>query len=250
MLLRGRAATEARGVAGPADGAAGHPAGAFDAPLAATLAAPGGKPGRGRPKRKNQRSGYLFLLPWFLGMLFTLAALMGGILVAHSVQPQVVADSAAFHIVDGSGLSAQNLLSPQSIVQLLEHARTMFGQPYPVIHGRGNNGNNAELFGSRKADPRGIAALKRATDCVLPVPAVMSMIPGNVAPEAATLDVPVFLGIGERDMVGPPHQVPAAFTASRDISLYLLAETGHSHFLFPARTALFDRLSAWADAIL
>ncbi|MFA5941034.1 MAG: alpha/beta fold hydrolase [Sinimarinibacterium sp.] len=135
--------------------------------------------------------------------------------------------------------------------QLLEHARRMFGQPYPVIHGEGrSNGNNAELFGSRKADPRGVAALKRATDCVLPVPAVMSMIPGNVAPEAAALDVPVFLGIGERDMVGPPHQVPAAFTASRDITLYLLAETGHSHFLFPARTALFDRLSAWADAVL
>lgn len=134
--------------------------------------------------------------------------------------------------------------------QLLEHARKMFGQPYPVIHGRGGNGNNAELFGSRKADPRGVAALKRATDCVLPIPAVMSMIPGNVAPEAAALDVPVFLGIGERDMVGPPHQVPSAFTASRDITLYLLAETGHSHFLFPARTALFDRLSAWADAVL
>lgn len=137
--------------------------------------------------------------------------------------------------------------------QLVELARKMFGQPYPVIHGReggGNrgNGNNAELFGSRKADPKGVAALKAATDCVLPVPALMSMIPGNVAPEAATLAVPVFLGIGERDMVGPPHVVPSAFTASRDITLYLLAETGHSHFLFAARTALFDRIAAWADA--
>jgi serine-type D-Ala-D-Ala carboxypeptidase/endopeptidase (penicillin-binding protein 4) len=33
-------------------------------------------------------------------------------------------DSAAFSLTDASGLSAQNLLSPQSIVQLLEHART------------------------------------------------------------------------------------------------------------------------------
>ena len=31
-------------------------------------------------------------------------------------------DSAAFHLVDGSGLSAQNLLSPDAIVQLLVHA--------------------------------------------------------------------------------------------------------------------------------
>ena len=84
---------------------------------------------------------------------------------------------------------------------------------------------------------------------MLPVPALMSMIPGNVAPDAATLAEPVYLGIGERDMVGPPHVVPAAFTASGDITLYLLAETGHSHFLFPARIALFDRIAAWADAV-
>lgn len=140
-------------------------------------------------------------------------------------------------------------LSPRP--QLVELARKMFGQPYPVIHG-GNrgNGSNAELFGSRKADPRGVAALKAATDCVLPVPALMSMIPGNVAPEAATLDMPVFLGIGERDMVGPTHVVPSAFTASRDVTLFVQAEAGHSHFLFPSRIALFDRLSSWADAIL
>jgi alpha-beta hydrolase superfamily lysophospholipase len=127
-------------------------------------------------------------------------------------------------------------------------AKQMFGQPYPVIHGReggGERGNNAELFGSRKADPRGIKALKAATDCVLPIPAAMSMVPGNVAPEAAALDVPVFLGIGERDMVGPTHQVPAAFTGSRDVSLCILPEAGHSHFLFPARARLFDRLAAW-----
>jgi hypothetical protein len=34
----------------------------------------------------------------FLGMLFTLAALTGGILIAFSVQPQATTDSAAFHI--------------------------------------------------------------------------------------------------------------------------------------------------------
>lgn len=136
-------------------------------------------------------------------------------------------------------------------------ARKMFGQPYPVIHAReaggresgGGRGHNAELFGGKNADPRGIAALKAATDCVLPIPAALSMVPGNVAPEAAALTVPVFLGIGERDMVGPTHQVPAAFTGSHDVSLYILAETGHSHFLFPARTALFERLHAWLRAL-
>ncbi|MES0872856.1 alpha/beta hydrolase [Sinimarinibacterium thermocellulolyticum] len=136
--------------------------------------------------------------------------------------------------------------------QLATIAKTMFGQPYPLIHGQGagnERGSNAELFGSKKADPRGIAALKAATDCLLPIPAAMSMMPGNVAPEAAALDVPVFLGIGERDMVGPAHRVPAAFTGSHDLTLYILPEAGHSHFLFPARTRLFNRLSAWLRAL-
>lgn len=130
--------------------------------------------------------------------------------------------------------------------RLRPHVQKMFGQPYPVIHGRGGDGN-AELFGSRKAEPAGVAALKRATGHLLPLPALRAMLPGNVAAECAVLRVPVFLGIGERDMVGPPEQVPAAFTHSVDVSLELLPETGHSHFVFPSRRQLFERLSAWAD---
>ncbi len=134
--------------------------------------------------------------------------------------------------------------------QLPDLARKMFGQPYPVIHrGGGNggagNGGNADLFGSRKAEPRGVAALKAATDCVLAIPAVLSMLPNNVSAEAATIRCPVFLGIGERDMVGAPHQVPAAFSASFDVTLQILPEAGHSHFLFPARQQLFARLDGW-----
>lgn len=148
--------------------------------------------------------------------------------------------------------AVKDATDPTAVRPLLpEIARKMFGQPYPVIHGQRNGagrGNNAELFGSRKADPRGVAALKAATDCVLPIPAAMSMVPGNVAPEAAALAVPVFLGIGERDMVGPTHQVPAAFCGSHDVSLCILPETGHSHFLFPARARLFERLSRWLQA--
>ena len=68
--------------------------------------------------------------------------------------------------------------------------------------------------------------------------------------EAARIDVPLLLALGERDIAGPTHQVPAAFTASRDICLHILPETGHSHFLFPARTGLFNRLGGWARQVL
>lgn len=41
----------------------------------------------------------------------------------------VKVDSTAFSLVDASGLSAQNLLSPHTVVQLLEHARTQSWGP-------------------------------------------------------------------------------------------------------------------------
>ena len=139
----------------------------------------------------------------------------------------------------------QNLASdPEQLrAGLVDAARRMFVQPYPVIR---SSGGDSTLFGSTAADPRGIAALKQAADVLLPVPAFQAILPGNVAREAAQIRAPVFLGIGERDMVGPPASVPAAFAASASVRLEVLPETGHSHFLFPARHALFDGIADWA----
>jgi hypothetical protein len=51
-------------------------------------------------------------------------------------------------------------------------------------------------------------------------------------------------------MAGPPHEVPANYPASPDVSLIVLAATGHAHFLFPARRRLFERVSQWCEAML
>ena len=130
--------------------------------------------------------------------------------------------------------------------RVVEFAREMFKQPYPRIT-RSPRGN--DLYGSANVDSRGVNALKAAIEPILPVPAYMSMLPGNVAPEAARIEVPILLGIGDRDMVGPPERVPASFPASRNVVLHILPETGHSHFLFPARAGLFERVAEWADRV-
>ena len=63
----------------------------------------------------------------FLGMLFTLAALTGGILVAHSVQPEVIADSAAFHIVRAVIYSIANIyLTKMAAVFMLATSKVTF----------------------------------------------------------------------------------------------------------------------------
>lgn len=132
---------------------------------------------------------------------------------------------------------------PALRARVAEFARRMFVEPYPRI--RGSGAGDAALYGSAGADPRGVKALKAATDGLLPVPAFLSMVPGNVAPEAAQLDVPVLLMLGEHDMAGPPDEAPLAFTSSPDVTLEVLPGAGHSHFLFDARGALFERLARW-----
>ena len=78
------------------------------------------------------------------------------------------------------------------------------------------------------------------------MPALFSMIPGCSAPWAARVRVPVFLGIGERDITGPPHEVPASFPASPDVTLLRPARAGHSHFAFATCAALFERIARFS----
>jgi pimeloyl-ACP methyl ester carboxylesterase len=131
--------------------------------------------------------------------------------------------------------------------RLVEFARKTFVVPYPEI--KPSPQSNA-MFEGNTADPKGVQAIKAARDVMLPIPAFMSMLPGNVAPEAAQIETPVFLGLGEKDIAGRPHQVPAAFSRSQDVTLYIQPGAGHSHFLFSSRTALYDRLATWLETVV
>jgi pimeloyl-ACP methyl ester carboxylesterase len=125
-------------------------------------------------------------------------------------------------------------------------ARAMFREDYPKI---GRSSDGSQLYAGLHADPVGVEAIKSARERLLPVPAYMSMLPGNVAPEAARIDVPVFVGLGELDIAGSPQEAPQAFTASPAVELVVLPKTGHSHFIFGGRHELFDRLAGWLDAL-
>ena len=89
------------------------------------------------------------------------------------------------------------------------------------------------------------AALRRAQDSVLATPATHSMMPGNVSAEAAMMDVPLFLGLGERDMAGPPHATPQNFPACYDLTLNVVPGAGHHPFVTPAAGRLFERMGGW-----
>ena len=125
-------------------------------------------------------------------------------------------------------------------------AKAMFREPYPSL---GKSSDGSQLYAGLHADPAGIQAIKAARERLLPVPAVLSMLPGNVAPEASRIDVPVFVGLGELDMAGPPLEAPKAFTRSPAVTLHVMPQAGHSHFLFAARSGLFDALALWARSV-
>lgn len=132
---------------------------------------------------------------------------------------------------------------PGDVVRL---AKAFFKDPYPSI---ARSSDGSQLYAGLHAEPAGVQAIKAARERLIPVPAFHSMIPDNVGPEAASIDVPVFVGLGELDMAGPPAEAPKAFTHSPQVTFCLLPATGHSHFLFAGRKVLFDRLAEWAKSL-
>lgn len=146
--------------------------------------------------------------------------------------------------------SAKALIGDRAAIdaQLEALSRKMFGNvqyPRPM-----KAANGAELYGSSTTEPDVVAALKPCVEGILPQPAQLSLFPGNVAAEAATIDVPVYIGVGDKDMTGKADDIPLAFTASPAVHLQVLPQTGHSHFLFPSRTALFDGIARWLADVL
>jgi hypothetical protein len=76
-----------------------------------------------------------------------------------------------------------------------------------------------------------------------------SMIPGSFGPALAAIDVPVFLGLGSRDLTDATHEIPGQFPASRDVTLFVLPGAGHNHNVAANRERLWDRLALWVRAV-
>jgi pimeloyl-ACP methyl ester carboxylesterase len=80
--------------------------------------------------------------------------------------------------------------------------------------------------------------------------AAASSVPYVTAAEAGEVEVPVFLAYGDVDVSVDPYSEPGAFRQSRDITLYVLAGSGHCHNMASSRQLLWDRLARWCETVV
>jgi pimeloyl-ACP methyl ester carboxylesterase len=126
-------------------------------------------------------------------------------------------------------------------------ARTIYAEPFQRI---APSPEASQIFQGATAERAGIEAIKPTRDNLLVVGGLQSMIPGSIRPALDTVDVPVFLGLGDRDIAGPPHEIPASFPNSPDVMLTVLPGTGHCQFIFPSRAELFRRIGEWTRFVI
>jgi len=83
----------------------------------------------------------------------------------------------------------------------------------------------------------------------IPVCAVAMNSPGYFTPEAAMIEVPVFIGVGERDVCPNPWAEPSAYWNSKDVSLYVVPRMAHMHNFASSRELLWRRLDRWSAIV-
>src|SRR5687767_15531873 len=126
--------------------------------------------------------------------------------------------------------------------ELVRLARVRWdGDPLPP----GTTATSPMLLAGMAVPDAVLAAAAATSSSLLALVGLSSMIPGSIDHLLAAVDVPVFVGVGSADIGGPAHEIPAAFPASPDVTLYVLANAGHNHNVAPNRRDLWDRMIAW-----
>lgn len=72
---------------------------------------------------------------------------------------------------------------------------------------------------------------------------------GIIRPEAAEIDVPVYICLGERDVSPDPHAEPGFYRASPDVTVHILPRSGHCQSFASTRHAMWDRMHRWSQGV-
>jgi pimeloyl-ACP methyl ester carboxylesterase len=125
--------------------------------------------------------------------------------------------------------------------KLPELIRARFATPYPAApQGAGREA----AYGVGTAPPEALLALRLAATTLAAGPGILSMIPGAFAPEAAAIDVPVFLAVGDHDLHTSEH-ASEEFPHAPEVVAYTLPDCWHCHNVANTRERLWARIARW-----
>jgi alpha-beta hydrolase superfamily lysophospholipase len=128
--------------------------------------------------------------------------------------------------------------------ELVISTRRKYTDPLPVL-GRGSS----QLLVKSDLPEDVHQALVDARAPLLAIIGHACLIPGTAARAAASITVPLFLGVGEHDIATEHHTIPASFPASRDVTLFVLDGAGHNHNVEAGRARLWERVTDWAGRV-
>lgn len=106
--------------------------------------------------------------------------------------------------------------------------------------------------------PERYAAIENPSATDMPMPywrsegspnASGGLLPGHFAEEAARIDVPVLLAMGERDVTQDPLREVAAFMSASDLAYFVVPRMAHMHNFAGTRLRLWSRLSAFISQV-
>lgn len=131
----------------------------------------------------------------------------------------------------------------------IAQARAFLGDAWDDVYGLAERAPHHGWL-HRPDVPAAVVAADDAQAAAWPRQAyVEALLAGYSATFAAAVECPVFLGFGDHDVPPVPHDDVAFYTASRDVTLYVLADSAHCHNFASRRTELWDRIATWAQAV-
>jgi alpha-beta hydrolase superfamily lysophospholipase len=142
------------------------------------------------------------------------------------------------HLHDPRWVSWDLALLRTSLVEL---ARQQFGAA-TVDRARGR----PRIFHADDVPAPVVGAFRSQLTASLPSCALASILPSFSEPERREIAVPLFLGFGEHDLAQVPHESVRSFRSSPDVTLFVLAGSGHCHNQAGNRRQLWDRMVEWA----
>ena len=176
---------------------------------------------------------------------------MGALIVAHAQWHHRSFDAVAFLGFGGAGLPeylnraelsyANNYERLEPV--LAELVRERFGTA--LVPGSSTSSdmlNPGTLSAARQL-------LASASGPLLALCGLASMVPGSSNAALASIEVPVFIGLGETDIAGDIKEVVALLTAASSVETFVLAGAGHNHSISKNRTDLWDALGKWVVAL-